>query len=657
MNTRVIERADGGADKKDEGFVTRSFSIERLRDEAKKQTTYRVSLSSETPVRDFPWAPPVVLVHSKSAVDLGGIDERGIPLFVNHQHRDLGSLVGRLVNLRLDGKRTVGELRFSEANPQAVLVRGMVDEGTLTDMSVGAERIEYEAVRDQNNNVTLIRWTKWIPREATIAGLGADRSVGIGRSVEVGVQVQVNRSADAEGASMDEQERLAAEAKAKAERDAAAKIDAGKQQHDKEFAERSEKERIATIRKYGQANAISEDVVQSWIGRASSWDQIADDILKIHAERAKAGTGNNSVSALDLTDKQKKQYSLTRAILAAHSEKWEENGAGFELECHKEIAERLNKIPEKGHFFVPQDIQRRHMEVDLLALAQRMGLPYLSRDLNAADGGAGGFLVGTRVMGFDEIMRNTSVFMRMGATSLPGLRDNVTIPRQSAAATAEWLTQETSGATESQQAFVQLALAPKTVSAYTEVSRKLLLQSSIGVESMVNADLGAVVGLAADLAGLSGTGASGQPLGIDNVSGIGSVTGTSLAFDDILEFQTDVAGGNIMPARGGYVTTPAVASLCIQRVKYASTASPLWEGNIWNGQMQGFPAMSSNQVAAAVMYFGDWSKIVVAEWGTLEIDTNPYASFAAGIIGVRAIYSLDIGVRYPAAFSRAASIT
>jgi HK97 family phage major capsid protein len=160
------------------------------------------------------------------------------------------------------------------------------------------------------------------------------------------------------------------------------------------------------------------------------------------------------------------------------------------------------------------------------------------------------------------------------------------------------------------------------------------------------------------LAVLSGSGASGQPLGIDNVTGVGTVTGTSLAFEDILEFQTDVAAGNVMPSRGGYVTTPAVASLCIQRVKYTSTASPLWEGNIWNGTMQGFPAMSSNQVASAVMYFGDWSKIVIAEWGTLEIDTNPYGSgFGAGIIAVRALYSVDVGVRLPVAFSRASSIT
>lgn len=634
---------------RDESFVSRAFAIERLRERVNDEevTVYRVSLSSENPVRDWPWAPPNILVHDKSAVVLDGLTERGLPLFVNHRAREITSLVGRIVNLKLVNKRLVGDLKFSEANPEAAMVRGMVDEGTLTDMSISAEPIKVQRTEGANGETETVKWLRWRPLEASVVGIGADQSIGIGRGSK--------QSADAEGVVMTDEEKAAAEAKAKVERDALARVEAGKQQHDGAFAERAEKERIATIRKLGQSNAVSEDIVQAWISRGASFDQIADDILKIHAERAKAGSGNNSISGLDLTDKQKKQYSLCRAILAANTENWKE--AGFELECHTAISERLNRIPEKGHFFVPQDIQRRQNEVDVFALAQRMGLPYLTRDLNTVDGGAGGFLVGTRVMGLDEIMRNVSVLLRMGATSLPGLRENVTIPRQSAAATAEWITTETGSPAESQQAFVQLALAPKTASAYTEFGRKLLMQASVGVEGMVSSDLGAVLGLAVDLAGLSGTGASGQPLGIDNVTGIGSVTGTSLDYADALEFQTDVAGGNINPTRGGYVTTHAVAALMMQRVKFTSTASPLWEGNVWQGQMCGFPALASNQVATAVMYFGDWVKLVVAEWGTLEIDTNPYANFPAGIIGVRGIISVDIGVRYPAGFSRAGSIT
>jgi HK97 family phage major capsid protein len=270
---------------------------------------------------------------------------------------------------------------------------------------------------------------------------------------------------------------------------------------------------------------------------------------------------------------------------------------------------------------------------------------------------AGGFLVATENMSFIEQLRNRSVAYRMGARRLAGLVGNVTVPRQTAAATAYWLSTEATAITESQQTFGQLALAPKTVGAYTEISRQLMLQSSPDAEAVVTSDLGKVAGLALDIGVLRGAGSSGEPTGIVNTAGIGSVTGTSIAYAGILEFQTDVATANVDPVMGGYVTTPAVAALLMQRVKFSSTASPLWEGSVFDGQMQGYPAMSSNQMTAASMLYGDWDQVVIAEWGVLQVEVNPYANFQAGIIGVRAMVSVDVGLRYAAAFSLATSIT
>jgi HK97 family phage major capsid protein len=104
------------------------------------------------------------------------------------------------------------------------------------------------------------------------------------------------------------------------------------------------------------------------------------------------------------------------------------------------------------------------------------------------------------------------------------------------------------------------------------------------------------------------------------------------------------------------VTTPALASTMLQTVRFTSTDAQLWDGNLWNGTMAGFRAMSSNQVEAAEMFFGDWSEVLIGEWGILEVTTNPYANFQAGIIGVRAIYSVDVGLRHAAAFSFATAI-
>ena len=57
------------------------------------------------------------------------------------------------------------------------------------------------------------------------------------------------------------------------------------------------------------------------------------------------------------------------------------------------------------------------------------------------------------------------------------------------------------------------------------------------------------------------------------------------------------------------------------------------------------------------MTFGDFSQVVIGEWGLFELAMNPYANFPAGITGIRAIQSVDVGIRQAAAFSRATSIT
>ena len=388
-----------------------------------------------------------------------------------------------------------------------------------------------------------------------------------------------------------------------------------------------------------KANGIDDNIRDHWLGSGLSIEAISDDLLQIIQQRGEKNP--QSTAKLGLGEGETKRYSLMSAIRAVADKNW--TNAGFELECSREIAKKLNTVTDPNKFYVPFEVQQRSMP--------------MRRDLTTGTSSAGGFLVGTENMSFIEVLRNRSVAYRMGARRMAGLVGNVTVPRMTAAATAYWLSTEATSITESQQTFGQMSLSPKTVGAYTEISRQLMLQSSPDAESIVTADLGKVAGLALDIGVLRGSGSSGEPTGIINTAGIGSVTGTSIDFAKVLEFQTDVATANVVPNRGGYCTTPAVAALLMQRVKFSSTASPLWEGNVFDGNVCGYPAMSSNQMSAATMLYGDWDQVVVAEWGVLQIEVNPYANFQAGIIGVRAMVSVDVGLRYAAAFSYATSIT
>jgi len=184
-----------------------------------------------------------------------------------------------------------------------------------------------------------------------------------------------------------------------------------------------------------------------------------------------------------------------------------------------------------------------------------------------------------------------------------------------------------------------------------------MLQSTPAAEGLVMNDLARVLALAIDLAAFEGPGTGGAPTGISATAGIGSVIGTTIGLAAITEFQTDVASANALTTGSAYITTPAVAGLLKQRQAFASTNTPLWEGSVLEGMVGGFNATTSTQLTAASMIFGDFSQVVIGEWGMLEIALNPYANFTAAITGIRAIQSVDVGIRQAAAFSRATSIT
>ena len=271
--------------------------------------------------------------------------------------------------------------------------------------------------------------------------------------------------------------------------------------------------------------------------------------------------------------------------------------------------------------------------------------------------GSGGYLVATDNISFIEMLRNRMVAFAMGATRMSGLVGNVTVPKQTVGATAYWLASETTDITEGNQTFAQLALTPRTVAAYTQISRLLQLQSAPDAQQVIMNDLARQVALAADAAVLNGTGTE-QPTGILNTASIGTFTGGSLDTAALLNAQTDVATANALTSTSGYVTTPAVATLLMARQRFAGpTGDALWQGSVLDGQVLGMKAMSSGQCPTATMIFGDWAQVVIGEWSVLELTVNPFDDFAKGLTGLRCMWTCDVGVRHAGAFSVATSIT
>jgi HK97 family phage major capsid protein len=602
--------------------------------------TMTFPFSSEAVVRQF--FGDEILSHDPGSVRLGRMQSGAVPLLFAHDRKDpVGMVESGYVG---SDRRAYATTRFFDT-ARAQDVKKMVD-GGMRNVST---RYDIHAVEELPNGAGF-RVTDWEPIEVSIEPTPADPSVGIGRAdTESEHEIVIKRAiagAPAAAAVRDAGSQPPAANAAstrstamEATQAAAAGATAATGLQTANIGDGTliERARVKGLEALKRGHQIPEDVYQKWIDDGKSLDDAARETLAIVAERSRKSTGPTE---LGLSKQEAGRYSVSRAIQACIEKSWPKY-APYEAEISHAIAQRMGKQSREFTFFVPLEVQQ----------ARGMGG---QRDLNVATNTLGGYLVATQVQGFIDLLRNRSVLMRMGATVMPGLTSSVSIPKLTGAATAYWFASEAGTATESTPTFGQLALTPKTVGGYVEVSRQLLLQTAYNADAIINGDLARVVGLAVDLAGISGPGTAGQPTGITGVTGVGTAnpgTTTNLSYADMIRFQSTVAAGNAFMPGFGYVTTPTVAGFLMGKPRFTNSDTPIWQGNILDGQVVGAPAMTSLQIGSGTVLAGDFSQVVIGEWGVLEIEANPYAQFQAGIVGIRALYTVDIGVRYGAAFA------
>lgn len=276
-----------------------------------------------------------------------------------------------------------------------------------------------------------------------------------------------------------------------------------------------------------------------------------------------------------------------------------------------------------------------------------------TRDLTTTVAGAGGYLAGVDTGEALDVLRPWSVTARAGITVLERLQASFVLPRTTAKSTAYWLVNQATNVTESTPSTGSVAFAPKEAGAYLEYSRNFALGTRAAGEQYIRRELLRTVGSLVDAAVLNGPGGAGEPLGLLNTAGIGSVTGTSLAHDDVANMKETVATANAPDESIAFLGTPAVRELL--EIRERATGS----GFIWdNDQVASRPAHVSTDVPSATLICGAWSELILGLWGPgLEFSVNPYAGFKEGIIGARVMVACDVGVQHAAAFCAAGSIT
>jgi HK97 family phage major capsid protein/HK97 family phage prohead protease len=595
-----------------------------------KKRTATMSFSSEEPVQR--WFGSEVLSHARGAADLSRLNNGG-PLLFNHDMDDVLGVV-ESASIAPDGKgRAVVRFGSDERGEWALQ---QVADGILTNVSFLYTVDKYDKTDDEN-------WigTRWMAYEISIVTVPADPSVGIGRSHSHQPKGRTNMEDDIDNGDAVRQSRGQSRAMAR--------------------GVEAERERIVSLQALAR-NYNLDNLAKGWIDDGATIDQARAEVLERNMGRQRPVTTPMSENQLlGLKEHEVEKFSLVRAINACINKDWSE--AGFERECTRAVAKKLGK--ETPGFFVPAEVQQRSA-----------WLPHQVQQRATYQVGTaiqGGNLVQTSLLvdQFIDALRNQSRVMDCGAQILGGLVGNVDISRRTSTTNTYWVA-ESATITESEGTFDKVSLRPKTVGSLSRLSRNMLLQATPSIEMSIRSDMMMQLGLAIDLAALSGSGTGNQPTGIANTAGIGTVVGgtngANLTMDYIVQLEAALANSNAPVADRQYIAnTKSIATL---KKQVASTGSYIWT-TVGTGQrtatppsINGYGIQASNQLRSTLtkgtssgvcseLVFGAWSELLIGQWGVLEIMANPYDStgFASGDVVMRAMQTMDIGIKHPGSFA------
>jgi len=596
--------------------------------------TATLAFASELPYERY-WGIEI-LGCAPSNVDTSRL-RSGANLLCDHDTRDV---VGVVESVEIGADRVCrAVVRFGKS-ARAEEVWQDVLGGIRRNVSVGY-MINKAVLESTEDGVETYRVTSWTPYEVSLVSVPADASVGVGRSasttdergVSVTIEIEVDDPADpeAEAPEATNPPTTTSETDVPAMQDASSTSKPqGKIMTIETPVQRDHAKEITAIAKTIPGGA---EMAMRAIQEGQTVEQFQAEAIRIMSSKPVP------TADIGMSGKEVKNYSMIRAInaLANPTDQAAQRAAAFERETSDAVAKVMGKASQG--MFVPYEVQKR--------------------DLLVGTASAGGNTVQTDLLAdnFIDILRNAMVIDRLGARMMTGLVGQIAIPKQTGAATAYWIA-ENASPTESQQTFGQVTMTPKTVGAYTDISRRLLLQSSISVDGLVQQDLATVLGLAIQQAAINGTGSgNNQPSGIMTqvtAGVVGGTNGLAPAWANIIALETAIAAANADVNTMGYLTNAKVRGKLKSTEKFVtSNGNAIWDPS--NTPLNGYSAAVTNAVPSnltkgtgtnlSAIIFGNFADLMIGMWGSLDLMVDPYTGSTAGTVRVVALQDVDVAIR------------
>lgn len=245
------------------------------------------------------------------------------------------------------------------------------------------------------------------------------------------------------------------------------------------------------------------------------------------------------------------------------------------------------------------------------------------RGLTVADEGED--VVATDLMDVVTPLKAKNVLLQAGARFVPGLVGDLQYPVMSSA-NVSW-EGETAKAKDANITFSNVKLSPKRLSVVVPISKQFIVQDSVGAEAAIREEIFNAINskLEATVLGAE-QGSTTQPAGLFYTAS-GTAVPTVSDFAKLTDFEAGLEDANVVGDMK-YLVSPKAKAALRNMVKGAKSTALVFE----NGEVDGTPALCTSNLKDKFVAYGDFSNLVLAQWGNLDITVDNVTLAAEGQI-------------------------
>ncbi len=640
------------------------------------QYEFGIAFSSEHPYQRQFWDEQnqemvvldEILVHTPEAVDLSRLNNNA-PLLFNH---NFDNHIGVVCNARINADNVGRALvKFSKHGTLANDIRNKVIEGTMEKISVGYDIKEYHI--DYAKGQLIV--TKWIPHEVSWVSVPADDTVGLNRSLNtITVNLEAKRDMTKEQIEEIKEEQEAAQVEetpveenkeSEVEETQERQVEENKEDENLEDGkdakhpesvddDSSTVRETEEVKEEREAAPVEEEQIEE-VAERSEEDEleireiarellIDDEELKralaikdMTPEAFRTKALNNLVNAQRNNEQQikdskmEKTFDLNNVIRSlVDGEALGANEAEFSAMAATATMQR-GRAARGGSVFVPAAAMRAAAAGNTKATLTAVTDEKLLTE------------------SYIEMLLPASCLGRLGVTVLSGLNSPIAVPKMTASSVEAFgFVDENGAAPESHAEFSNVKMAPKTFAGGNPISRQSL-KTVPNIATLITDHINKAVRIKLEQLILSDKENARGPAGlVKQLVDASRVTKkTAFSYKDLLKEIAALTDAGV-PAQAIKFAMSGATAAELESTPKSDRGDA--QGFIMeNGKIAGYEVVTSGVIPADTIVLGDFSGIIVGEWGGLELDLDDSTYRAQSAIVPRVWLDLDYVVAQPEA--------